>query len=624
MERARPEPGPVPRALHRVGLRQVGAHGAAAASAGGPGSRRGGAGRRGGGGKGAERAAARTARRGGRTSHRGAAERKSRGRKRGLERRRGGTALCPRGCRTWAGSAYHRDGRRLARRQGPGAHSDRRTRAGGDRPLLPPSPCQQCSDPARRCPPLAASCPRWASWPCRPGKRRRPQAATLGARPSCVGEEEQGTQDWRYPRLPVAGGRPRHAGPQGWRPEPRGQKARTNPHASDTAGLYARPPTPAYINEAPPTGQSAEADGSFPGSHWLAHTAKCPRPPPRRTAPHTARARAPSTVLCTAKPRPPATTEADGTLPGSDWPRRGRPRPGRRVTQRGGWRRPLGRAASRSGTGRRRVSPVSARPPPHSPPPCPACCLGPEPARLGAASGRGPQPPLTGPGRGPVRPAGPGLALQPPHRASRPTPLARRLCDRSMSEGESKQVPSGGSDSKPESASSGPGMTSVSAPVTSAAPPEEEEEEESEDESEILEESPCGRWQKRREEVSTGCAGEPGSGGPRPGPRPPRRLPAPHLSPGQLGPGAERPSCSRGRREMDGPSPAAGQSLLGLRSAEAGAAPVALPACPSCCRPLCAVVSGPGGVAVRSRECLWHSCVPCVSWVFFSDNNEEQ
>ncbi|XP_075563471.1 nuclear receptor-binding protein isoform X5 [Pelecanus crispus] len=72
-----------------------------------------------------------------------------------------------------------------------------------------------------------------------------------------------------------------------------------------------------------------------------------------------------------------------------------------------------------------------------------------------------------------------------------------------MSEGESKQVPSGGSDSKPESASSGPGMTSVSAPVTSAAPPEEEEEEEeSEDESEILEESPCGRWQKRREEVN--------------------------------------------------------------------------------------------------------------------------
>lgn len=94
-----------------------------------------------------------------------------------------------------------------------------------------------------------------------------------------------------------------------------------------------------------------------------------------------------------------------------------------------------------------------------------------------------------------------------------------------MSEGESKQVPSGGSDSKPEPASSGPGMTSVSAPVASAAPPEEEEEEESEDESEILEESPCGRWQKRREEVSAGgrvsglglgvCEGRPGSCGAR-------------------------------------------------------------------------------------------------------------
>lgn len=77
-----------------------------------------------------------------------------------------------------------------------------------------------------------------------------------------------------------------------------------------------------------------------------------------------------------------------------------------------------------------------------------------------------------------------------------------------MSEGEAKQAPSGGSDPKPESASSGPGMTSVSAPVTSAAPPEEEEEEEeSEDESEILEESPCGRWQKRREEVGAGVRG---------------------------------------------------------------------------------------------------------------------
>lgn len=44
------------------------------------------------------------------------------------------------------------------------------------------------------------------------------------------------------------------------------------------------------------------------------------------------------------------------------------------------------------------------------------------------------------------------------------------------------------------------------APVSSIQPPattatEDEDEDESEDESEILEESPCGRWQKRREEV---------------------------------------------------------------------------------------------------------------------------
>ncbi|EPY77408.1 nuclear receptor-binding protein [Camelus ferus] len=72
-----------------------------------------------------------------------------------------------------------------------------------------------------------------------------------------------------------------------------------------------------------------------------------------------------------------------------------------------------------------------------------------------------------------------------------------------MSEGESQTVLSSGSDPKVETSSSAPGLTSVSPPVTSttsAASPEEEEE--SEDESEILEESPCGRWQKRREEVN--------------------------------------------------------------------------------------------------------------------------
>ncbi|KAK5873784.1 hypothetical protein PBY51_018793 [Eleginops maclovinus] len=46
---------------------------------------------------------------------------------------------------------------------------------------------------------------------------------------------------------------------------------------------------------------------------------------------------------------------------------------------------------------------------------------------------------------------------------------------------------------------------SVSSPVAPVQPPPTtatEDEDESEDESEILEESPCGRWQKRREEVN--------------------------------------------------------------------------------------------------------------------------
>uniref|UniRef100_A0A8C5WPF5 Nuclear receptor binding protein 1 n=1 Tax=Laticauda laticaudata TaxID=8630 RepID=A0A8C5WPF5_LATLA len=75
-----------------------------------------------------------------------------------------------------------------------------------------------------------------------------------------------------------------------------------------------------------------------------------------------------------------------------------------------------------------------------------------------------------------------------------------------MSEGETKQVSGNiGSDQKPEAASAGSGMTSLSPPLAAATQEEEEEEEEedeSEDESEILEESPCGRWQKRREEVN--------------------------------------------------------------------------------------------------------------------------
>uniref|UniRef100_A0A7N9AW62 Nuclear receptor-binding protein n=1 Tax=Mastacembelus armatus TaxID=205130 RepID=A0A7N9AW62_9TELE len=56
-------------------------------------------------------------------------------------------------------------------------------------------------------------------------------------------------------------------------------------------------------------------------------------------------------------------------------------------------------------------------------------------------------------------------------------------------------------------APTGQGVSSVSPPLSAMTQPPptaatEDEEEESEDESEILEESPCGRWQKRREEVN--------------------------------------------------------------------------------------------------------------------------
>uniref|UniRef100_A0A8C7S1A8 Nuclear receptor binding protein 1 n=1 Tax=Oncorhynchus mykiss TaxID=8022 RepID=A0A8C7S1A8_ONCMY len=79
-----------------------------------------------------------------------------------------------------------------------------------------------------------------------------------------------------------------------------------------------------------------------------------------------------------------------------------------------------------------------------------------------------------------------------------------------MSEGEGKQVLDSVQDGKPESmvaSPTGQSVSSVSPPVSTVTQPPataatEDEEEESEDESEILEESPCGRWQKRREEVN--------------------------------------------------------------------------------------------------------------------------
>lgn len=83
------------------------------------------------------------------------------------------------------------------------------------------------------------------------------------------------------------------------------------------------------------------------------------------------------------------------------------------------------------------------------------------------------------------------------------------LTTKDMSEGESKQAPDTNQDGKTESMaqSTGQGVSSVSPPVSMVTQPAataatEDEEEESEDESEILEESPCGRWQKRREEVN--------------------------------------------------------------------------------------------------------------------------
>ena len=82
------------------------------------------------------------------------------------------------------------------------------------------------------------------------------------------------------------------------------------------------------------------------------------------------------------------------------------------------------------------------------------------------------------------------------------------LTTEKMSEGENK-APDTAQEGKPESmaaAATGQAVSSVSPPVSMVTQPPataatEDEEEESEDESEILEESPCGRWQKRREEV---------------------------------------------------------------------------------------------------------------------------
>ncbi|RVE74717.1 hypothetical protein OJAV_G00024550 [Oryzias javanicus] len=77
-----------------------------------------------------------------------------------------------------------------------------------------------------------------------------------------------------------------------------------------------------------------------------------------------------------------------------------------------------------------------------------------------------------------------------------------------MSEAEVPEVP--GSEGKPEPAAAGTVAGSVphvqaETPAVPQTPPiasATEDEDESEDESEILEESPCGRWQKRRDQVN--------------------------------------------------------------------------------------------------------------------------
>lgn len=76
-----------------------------------------------------------------------------------------------------------------------------------------------------------------------------------------------------------------------------------------------------------------------------------------------------------------------------------------------------------------------------------------------------------------------------------------------MSEAEEKADP--GTDAKAEftAGNQSPGTTQAQGgtPAAGSAKPAAasatEDEDESEDECEILEESPCGRWQKRREEV---------------------------------------------------------------------------------------------------------------------------
>lgn len=69
------------------------------------------------------------------------------------------------------------------------------------------------------------------------------------------------------------------------------------------------------------------------------------------------------------------------------------------------------------------------------------------------------------------------------------------------SEGDTPESTAGHMSSDTQQVEGGASLSSPGASTHPSATTATEDEDESEDESEILEESPCGRWQKRKEEV---------------------------------------------------------------------------------------------------------------------------
>ena len=70
-----------------------------------------------------------------------------------------------------------------------------------------------------------------------------------------------------------------------------------------------------------------------------------------------------------------------------------------------------------------------------------------------------------------------------------------------VTEGNHQEVTVGHVSSNIQQVESGASVSSTGASIQTPTTTATEDEDESEDESDILEESPCGRWQKRREEV---------------------------------------------------------------------------------------------------------------------------